>query len=70
MLLLAICWIIATAVYDEAELANYEPKPVYADANNGIARIGTRGPGSGPPDTANRTRPTGSVELDHLTHTQ
>ncbi|MBP7991830.1 MAG: aspartate 1-decarboxylase [Rhodocyclaceae bacterium] len=33
--------IIATfAVYDEAELANYEPKLVYADANNGIARIG------------------------------
>ena len=33
--------IIATfAVYNEVELANYEPKLVYADANNCIARIG------------------------------
>ena len=33
--------IIATfAVYNEVELANYEPKLVYADANNRIVRIG------------------------------
>jgi aspartate 1-decarboxylase len=33
--------IIATfAVYNEVELANYEPKLVYADAHNRIARIG------------------------------
>ena len=37
--------IIATfAIYNEVELANYEPKLVYADANNRIARIGNGSP--------------------------